>query len=191
MAENTKTNIFFSSFTEKMLLHFIFVVEFASKISSGHTQILRRFETWGRPGIKSCWNNAYHQGKNPHIINLFCKNTRRYRQISTFSRFCSLKMLFLLFQALVNVLVTELNVHNINLAQFGAKILNENVITVRNMIMTPLPWEIMSWRMKVKYARMWFWLKQRYFIMIFKSFPLLNLENIQRIRKKLQFLYPK
>ena len=125
------------------------------------------------------------------ISSLFCKNTRRYRQISTFSQFCSLKMLFLLFQALVNVLVTELNVHNINLAQFGAKILNENVITVRNMIMTPLPWEIMSWRMKVKYARMWFWLKQRYFIMIFKSFPLLNLENIQRIRKKLQFLYPK
>ena len=27
--------------------------------------------------------------------------------------------------------------------------------------MTPLPWEIMSWRMKVKYARIWFWLKQR------------------------------
>ena len=95
------------------------------------------------------------------ISSLFCKNTRRYRQISTFSRFCSPKLLFLLFQALVNVLVTELNVHNINLAQFGAKILNENVITVRNMIMTPLPWEIMSWRMKVKYARMWFWLKQR------------------------------
>ena len=73
MAENTMTNIFFSSFTEKMLLHFIFVVEFASKISSRHTQILRRFETWGRPGIKSCWNNAYHQGKNPHIIIFFVK----------------------------------------------------------------------------------------------------------------------
>ena len=70
-------------------------------------------------------------------------------------------------KSLLNVLVNELNAHNINLVDFSSKILNENVITVRNMIMTPLPWEIMSWKMKIKYARIWFWLKQRFVIHIY------------------------
>ena len=37
-------------------------------------------------------------------------------------------------KALLIVLVNELNTHNITLAKFASKILNENVITVRNMV---------------------------------------------------------
>ena len=80
-------------------------------------------------------------------------------------------------KSLLNVLVNELNAHNINLVDFSSKILNENVITVRNMIMTPLPWEIMSWKMKIKYARIWFWLKQRFVIVSQLSTVLVRKHN--------------
>ena len=65
--------------------------------------------------------------------------------------------------ALLNLLVTELNKNFINIETFAEKILSEDPITVRNMIMTPLPWGLLSRKMKIKYAKMWFWLKQTAF----------------------------
>ena len=62
--------------------------------------------------------------------------------------------------ALLNVLVTEINKNSIDIETFAEKILFEDPITVRNMIMTPLPWGLLSKKMKIKYAKMWFWLKQ-------------------------------
>ena len=66
-------------------------------------------------------------------------------------------------KALIQVFVKEINANNINLDKFAGKILSQdcNSITLRNMILTPLPWELMSWKMKLQYAKIWFWLKQR------------------------------
>lgn len=64
--------------------------------------------------------------------------------------------------ALNDVFALELNQNNINLDHFATKILNiEDNLLLRNMILTPLPWEMMSLRMKKKYAQIWYWLKQR------------------------------
>ena len=64
-------------------------------------------------------------------------------------------------KSLLNVLIKELNINNIDLGTFANKILKEDSIFVRNLILTPLPWDMMSLRMKLKYAQIWHWLKQR------------------------------
>ena len=61
---------------------------------------------------------------------------------------------------LTNVLANELAQTQNGLKLFASHVLKENTITVRNLILCPIPWPIMSNSLKLKYAQMWFWLKQ-------------------------------
>ena len=61
---------------------------------------------------------------------------------------------------LTNVLANELSQTESGLKLFASHVLKENTITVRNLILCPIPWPIMSNSLKLKYAQMWFWLKQ-------------------------------
>ena len=65
-------------------------------------------------------------------------------------------------KALIQVFVRELNNNGISLEQFAQRMLdNMDTLILRNMILTPLPWEMMPMSIKITYAKIWFWLKQR------------------------------
>ena len=92
---------------------------------------------------------------------------------------------------LTNVLANELSQTESGLKLFASHVLKENTITVRNLILCPIPWPIMSNSLKLKYAQMWFWLKQsssrrmvRYIAVYFIVFSfLVKLEGLSISRK--------
>lgn len=113
------------------------------------------------------FDTNFAQKKCYYHLYLWLNLPRRYRQdtlkrisddliqenpVQTLPKIKSLTMTF----------ASEVVKNDINLRNFASKVLNfEDSITLRNMIMTPLPWEMMSWMMRIDYAKVWFWLKQK------------------------------
>lgn len=64
-------------------------------------------------------------------------------------------------EMLSSCLAKELNSINVDLETFAAKVVgNVDLFLLRNMIQTPLLWDMMSTRMKKLYMLIWNWLKQ-------------------------------
>ena len=64
-------------------------------------------------------------------------------------------------EALISVISKELQKHQISLNNLAKMVINEDSILLRNMLVTPLPWAMTSWRMKRKFGKLWYWLKQK------------------------------
>ena len=63
--------------------------------------------------------------------------------------------------SLISVVSKELLKHQLDLKNLAHMVLNMDSIVLRNMLVTPLPWDMTSWRMKRKFGKLWYWLKQK------------------------------
>lgn len=62
---------------------------------------------------------------------------------------------------LSGAILKELKSHNLDFGEFVQKIARyPNECVIRNLLLTPMPWELLSASLRKRYALMWYWMKQ-------------------------------